>query len=72
MTLCLPTRAVLDKSRIFMLEWSKQAASAGPEGTHIEHINDWFACMTADAVVKVGCRFGERTQFGFDCVPRER
>lgn len=48
-----PHCPVLDKTRIFMHEWTKIAAGAGPEGVRVDHINDWFACMTADAVVKV-------------------
>ena len=45
---------MLDKVRIFMLEWSRKAAAADPaEGALVEHINDWLACMAADAVVKV-------------------
>lgn len=48
---CTP-RAVLDKTRVFMLEWARKAEGAPAEGALIEHVNDWFACMTADAVVK--------------------
>ncbi|KIY92424.1 cytochrome P450 [Monoraphidium neglectum] len=47
---------ILDKTRVFMHEWSKRVAAAGPEGALLEHANDWFACMTADAVVK--CAIG--------------
>lgn len=36
-----------------MGEWTRLTANAPAEGVLIEHINDWFACMTADAVVKV-------------------
>lgn len=36
-----------------MHEWNKRVAGAGAEGVEITHVNDWFACMTADAVVKV-------------------
>ena len=35
-----------------MLEWARKAAGAPAEGALVEHVNDWFACMTADAVVK--------------------
>ncbi|GBF99888.1 hypothetical protein Rsub_12684, partial [Raphidocelis subcapitata] len=47
---------ILDKTRSFMLEWSKITAGATSEGVLIDHINDWFSCMTADAVVK--CSIG--------------
>lgn len=37
-----------------MLEWARRCAAADPvEGALLEHANDWFACMAADAVVKV-------------------
>lgn len=45
---------ILDKTRSFMLEWSKLTAGATSEGVLVDKINDWFSCMTADAVVKVG------------------
>lgn len=50
-----PRPPVLDKTRVFMHAWAQKAGAAGSEGALIDHVNDWFACMTADAVVKVGC-----------------
>ncbi|KAI8468257.1 MAG: cytochrome P450 [Monoraphidium minutum] len=43
---------ILDKTRAFVQEWDKRVAGAGPQGALVPEINDWLACMTADAVVK--------------------